>query len=74
MTDQLIPVRRLYIRQADLEQFGYTQGCKQCQRILTYGAQKATMTHSDECRARIMAELDRTPEGKIRIGKMTART
>ena len=62
--DELVPVRRLYIRQPDLDQFAYTKACRQCQRILTHGAQKATMTHSDECRARIMAELDRTPEGR----------
>jgi len=27
-------VRKIYIRQADLDAFGYTPGCKKCQSIL----------------------------------------
>ena len=66
-------VRRVYIRQADLDEFGYTQGCRRCQHILTYGPNKGTMPHSDECRARITAALRQTDHGRARLERIEAR-
>ena len=53
-------VRRIYIEQADLEQFSDTKGCKRCQHILVNGPNKGTMPHTDACRARITAALEQT--------------
>jgi hypothetical protein len=71
---RLAQMRRLYIRQSDLEEFGFTQSCKCCQNITVYGKNSGTMSHSDACRARIMAALDQTEVGRVRIAKMNART
>ena len=66
-------VRRMYIRQADLGEFGYTRGCKRCEHIIMHGPNKGTMPHSAECRAHIMAKLEKTDHGRARIEKLTAR-
>ena len=71
VTAKMAQVIRAYIKQPDLDTFGYTQGCKRCQHILTYGS--GTMPHSDACRARIMAELAKTPSGRARLARMNER-
>ena len=72
--DKAPQLRRVYIKQADLNRFGYTQGCKRCQHILMYGPSSGTMPHSDACRARIVAELSNTEDGRARLERLTERT
>ena len=48
-------VRKLYIRQTDLEQHGYTSGCPRCEHTMTYGPNQSGVPHSDRCRARLQA-------------------
>ena len=67
--ERLAQVRRLYIRQSDLDQYGYTQNCPRCQHVLVYGAGQVNVNHSEECRNRIMREMSKTPEGQARIQK-----
>ena len=59
--------RRLYIKKADLEAFGYTEGCVKCDHDLLYGYGRTTKGHSDQCRQRIMKALATTPAGMERI-------
>ena len=65
--------RRVYIKQSDIEAFGYTEGCPRCEHGLRYGPNKTQKGHNDACRARIMGELSKTPEGQSRIAKINAR-
>ena len=60
-------MRRLRINPSDLDQFGFTTGCTQCQHVMDHGRPRAGITHSDTCRARIQAELMNTPEGRMRL-------
>ena len=66
-------VRRLYIRQSDLdgpEGFGYTKGAPSVRAYLTYGPMVENSTpHSAACRARIEAELSKTDKGQTAIGQ-----
>jgi hypothetical protein len=48
--------RRIFIKQADLERFGYTAGCRRC--ILMRGGRAAQgVKHGDECRLRVPQAL-----------------
>ena len=59
--------RRMRIDKADLEQFGYTNGCVQCDHVRRYGVTKSGANHSNKCRARIMDALSESPEGQQRL-------
>ena len=65
--------RRLYIKKADVEAFGYTEGCAKCDNDLKYGYGRTTKGHSDHCRQRIMGELAKTPAGMERIDAAAGR-
>ena len=71
--NKLPQVRRVYVRQDDLNVHGYTKGCKRCQHILTYGPGTGTMPHSGACRERIMSELAKTEKGRLRLARMNER-
>ena len=66
---KLAQVRRLYIRQSDLDLHGYTQNCPRCQHILIHGPKEANVKHSEQCRTRLMEAIAKTPEGQLRIQK-----
>ena len=65
--------RRLYIKLSDVEAYGYTEGCPKCDHDLKYGFGRTTKGHSDKCRARITAELAKTPAGRERIAAAIGR-
>ena len=71
--ERVAQVRRVYIRQEDLDRHGYTKGCKRCQNILVYGPKSSTVPHTDECRDRIMAEFAKTEQGRVRLARMNER-
>ena len=71
--DNVRPVRRIYIKQSDLDRYGYTTGCPKCEDIIR-GATKSTVNHSDRCRKRIEAKLPETEEGRARLGAATERS
>ena len=58
--EEPISRRRLYIKQSDIDAFGYTKGCPRCDHALRYGPNKTAKGHNDICRARIMNELEKT--------------
>jgi len=61
--------RRFKITKSDLDNpaIGYTTGCAQCDHILAYGRARPGSQHNDRCRARVMAELSKSPEGQRRL-------
>ena len=58
--------RRMYLRKADFDQFGFTAGCSACD-ALREGRSRAGILHSDHCRDRITSRLKDTPAGKDRL-------
>ena len=66
-TENVMKARKMHIRQADLDAFGYTPGCKRCQSILGRGKGETSTPHSETCRARIMAEMAKTDGGIVRL-------
>lgn len=71
--DRLAQSRRLYIRQADLDQHGYTKNCQRCQHIIVNGPGAANIQHSEECRTRLTEAINKLPEGQLRIQKIMHR-
>lgn len=57
-------VRRMMLRPDDFKKFGYTGGGQGCIALQLHG--KQLRRHNDICRARIEAELIKTPEGRLR--------
>ena len=67
--------RALYVRQADVERFGYTATCPGCYdlqigRRTTQGGVRA---HSEECRRHIASKLMENPLGKARVERAQKR-
>ena len=62
-----IVARRPYIRQRDVELYGYTHGCPKCDHARLHGANRTTVKHSETCRARLLAEIAKTDQGRQRI-------
>ena len=69
----IMKARKMHIRQADLDAFGYTAGCKKCQSILGRGKGETSTPHSDICRAMTMAKMAKTDEGIVRLARMNER-
>ena len=65
--------RRMYIKQSDIDAFGYTRGYPRCDHALRYGPNKTAKGHNDQCRARIMGELVNTAAGRARTEAATER-
>ena len=71
--EKVIGVRGVYIRQEDFNNFGYTANRRKCQSIRLYGSAAGTMPHLVACRKRIMAKLQETEAGRVRVAKMSQR-
>ena len=67
--DRLAQARRLCIQHEDLEEHGFTQNCPKCQHIIVHSPNTGTMTHSEQCRARLTAASSAPPAGLARIQK-----
>ena len=65
--------RRIYLRGADFTMAGFTDGCPRYDHARRYDPGRTTRPHSEECRARVIGELAKTPEGLARINKATTR-
>jgi hypothetical protein len=59
--------RRFRINVSDLETHGFTDGCEQCEHVLRYRASRPGVQHSERCRARVLAEIAKTPAGQARL-------
>ena len=80
LPDEVAPAResvakRLYIRQRDLEQHGYTANCPKCDHITQYGNGKESQNynHSEACRRRLLDEIAKSEEGQRRIAQAELR-
>ena len=62
----------MYIRQSDLEKFGYTGGCEACAAIRE-GRERQGINHNEKCRARIQEALKETSQGQARLERGTQR-
>ena len=51
-------VRGFYVLPQMLREFGYTQGCPQCNHTLAHGKGKEGISHVPQCRARVMKALE----------------
>ena len=71
--ENIVKAREIYIRQADLDAFGYTPGCKKCQSMLGRGKGETSAPYSDICRTRLTAEISKTPEGAACLARMNER-
>ena len=64
-------IRRLDIRQDDLEALGYTENCLKYQHIIVHGqSTPATMNHSAQCSTRITEAIAGTTVGQARLSKL----
>ena len=59
-------LRRVYIRQTDLDSHGYTAGCPACDAIRT-GYSREGILHSESCRSRVVGKLGESEEGRKRL-------
>ena len=65
-------IRRLYIRQDDIDTHGYVQNCPTCQHLMAHGhSTPSTVNHSAQCRARLTEATASTPAGQARLDKLT---
>jgi len=65
------PVRRNRMTPRALEKYGYTEGCPGCQ--CKKAGLDESRNHSEECRARIEAELDKEEAGREKLRKQAER-
>ena len=66
--------KRLYVKQADLDAFGYTPDFVRCKHVMKYGPGRTDMPHSDQCRTTIAEALQGTEVGRKRLAAFEART
>ena len=69
--ERVVAVRRLYIKREHLDFYGYAQHCPKWQSIIVHGNEaKSTVPHSEQCRARITAEVAKTEGGQEKLQKV----
>ena len=57
--------RRVYIKERHLEKYGYTPDCEACRRMRAGGMKTGgARPHSEACRRRIEAEMDKDEDGR----------
>ena len=55
----------MYIKERHLEQYGYTPDCKACKRMKAgITAAGSARPHTEDCRKRIEAEMEKDEEGR----------
>ncbi len=72
--ENAVSFKRLYVKQADLDAFGYTPDCIRCKHALQYGPGRTNTPHSEACRARIAEALRGTEAGRKRLAAFETRT
>ena len=59
--------RQVYMKRADFEAYGQTEGCPRCEMDMRYGYGRSTKLHSHACRTRMMGCLAQTEAGRQRL-------
>ena len=57
--------RRLYIRKADVEKYGATEGCPGCTCVLL--DQPTVLPHTEACRVRLLEMMSKDEQGRTRL-------
>ena len=65
--------RKLRINQSDLDTYGYTDRCPQCEHAKKHGKVRPGGYHSDACRMRIIDCIRDTEDGSRRLNKQEFR-
>ncbi len=71
--DDANPPRAVPVRKADLQRWGYTEGCRKCKAILMGDRSQPTLGHSPACRSRLLSEMENDPTKKRKIEEALAR-
>ena len=74
MGENAVSFKRLYVKQADLDAFGYTPDCIRCKHAMKYGPGRTNTPHSEPCRMRIAEALRGTEAGRKRLAAFETRT
>ena len=67
------PPQALYLKWSDLDRFGFTAGCPQCDHIVQYNRARPGANHSELCQERIVKLLATTEDGARRIADMNTK-
>ena len=59
-------LKRVYLRQQDLDRHGYTASCPACD-LIRAGISREGVNHTEFCRNRVVTEMGKTEEGKKRL-------
>ena len=59
-------LKRVYLRQQDLDRHGYTASCPACD-LIRMGISREGVNHTEFCRSRVVGEMAKTDEGKKRL-------
>ena len=59
-------LKRVYLRQQDLDRHGYTASCPACD-LIRVGISREGVNHTEFCRSRVVGEMAKTDEGKKRL-------
>ena len=59
-------LKRVYLRQQDLDRRGYTASCPACD-LIGAGISREGVNHTEFCRNRVVTEMGKTEEGKKRL-------
>ena len=65
--------RRLKITKHTLREFGYTDGCRQCDHMRAFDEHKSGLQHSEACRRRITGAMALDVQGAVRLENPEAR-
>jgi hypothetical protein len=59
--------RQMKIFVKDLERFGHTPGCSQCEHVLKYRQNRPGLSHTPQCRERVMKAMAETDDMRYRV-------
>ena len=59
-------LKRVYLRQQDLDRHGCTASCPACD-LIRAGISREGVNHTEFCRNRVVTEMGKTEEGKKRL-------
>ena len=59
--------KRAKLQPQDFERHGFTVGCPGCEKIKLKSSKR--MNHTEACRKRMEEQLEKTPEGQVRVNR-----
>ena len=67
LEEREIRPRQMKIFVKDLERFGHTPGCSQCEHVLKYRQNRPGLSHTPQCRERVMKAMAETDDMRYRV-------